>query len=121
MDLSVIICTYNRSGHLGNVLKSLSNQEFPHELQWEILVIDNNSSDNTFEVAGEFRSTSRVPVRYVKEEKQGLSHARNRGVVESKGKYVAFTDDDAITDCEWVNALYEAFQKYGCDCVGGKI
>jgi glycosyltransferase involved in cell wall biosynthesis len=65
--------------------------------------------------------TSNIPVSYVKEEKQGLSFARNRGIIESRGRYVAFTDNDAIVDHKWVTVLYETFQKYKCDCIGGRI
>jgi GT2 family glycosyltransferase len=50
-----------------------------------------------------------------------LSHARNRGIVESKGRYVAFTDDDAIAEKKWVASLHQGLMKYGCECVGGKI
>jgi glycosyltransferase involved in cell wall biosynthesis len=121
MDITVIICTYNRSYLLKNVLKSLSEQVVPESLKWEIIVVDNNSTDDTFKVVEDFDRSSSIPIKYVKEEKQGLSHARNRGIVESSGKYVAFTDDDAIADRNWVSALYETFQKYGCDCVGGRI
>ena len=60
-------------------------------------------------------------MRYFKEQKQGLSHARNRGIEESKGKFVAFTDDDAIAEKHWVNALYHGLNKYQCECAGGKI
>jgi glycosyltransferase involved in cell wall biosynthesis len=96
-------------------------QECPHGLEWEIVVVDNNSNDDTFEVTNDFMQISKVPLRYEKEEKQGLSHARNRGIIESKGRYIAFTDDDAIADSKWVAALYDALNKYKCDCVGGRI
>ncbi len=121
MDISVIICTYNRSNHLKNILKSLSEQVVTEKLIWEIVVVDNNSKDDTFEVVKSFSNFSYIPVRYVKEEKQGLSHARNRGILESDGKYVAFTDDDAIADRRWIASLCETFQNYKCDCVGGRI
>ena len=121
MDISVIICTYNKSEQLMQILKSLSEQDVSEMLLWEIIVIDNNSSDDTFERVIDFRNSSSIPVRYVQEEKQGLSHARNRGITESKGRYVAFTDDDAIADERWVSSIYETFRDYKCDGVGGKI
>lgn len=121
IDASVVICTYNRSTHLKNVLKSLSEQIVPENLEWEIIVVDNNSIDDTSKVVKDFGNSSGTPIKYLKEEKQGLSHARNRGIMESKGKYIAFTDDDVIVDENWVSSLYEAFQRYGCDCVGGRI
>ena len=98
MDISVVICTYNRSRHLKNILNSLAEQEVPDDLVWEIVVIDNNSKDDTKDVVDEFTLKTPIPVKYFTEEKQGLSHARNRGIVESEGKYVAFTDDDAIAE-----------------------
>ena len=121
MDISVVICTYNRSRHLKNVLSSLAEQEVSDDLTWEIVVIDNNSKDNTKDIVRDFKSTTSIPVQYFTEEKQGLSHARNRGIVEATGKYVAFTDDDAIAEKKWVASLHEGLMKYGCDCVGGKI
>ena len=121
MDISVVICTYNRSRHLKNILNSLAEQEVPDDLVWEIVVIDNNSKDDTKDVVDEFTLKTPIPVKYFTEEKQGLSHARNRGIVESEGKYVAFTDDDAIAENKWVSSLHQGLVEYGCECVGGKI
>ncbi|OGL46400.1 MAG: hypothetical protein A2W05_10270 [Candidatus Schekmanbacteria bacterium RBG_16_38_10] len=121
MDFSVIICTYNKSNHLKHILHCLSEQVVPEKLLWEIVVVDNNSKDDTYEVVKSFSNSSFIPTRYVREERQGLSHARNRGIMESDGKYVAFTDDDAIADRGWVTALYETFQNYKCDGLGGRI
>ena len=121
MDISVVICTYNRSRHLKNILNSLAEQEVSDELIWEIVVIDNNSKDDTKDVAEDFKLKTPIPVKYFTEEKQGLSHARNRGIVESEGKYVAFTDDDAIAEKNWVATLHQGLMRYGCECVGGKI
>ena len=121
MTFSVIICTYNRSRSLLEVLNSLRSQKVPAGFQWEVLIVDNNSIDDTEAVVNKFAECSNLNLKYVKEEKQGLSHARNRGILEASGEYVAFTDDDAVVDRNWVAALYETFQKYGCDCVGGRI
>ena len=79
MDISVVICTYNRSRDLDNVLKSLALQQVPDDLIWEIVVVDNNSKDDTKDVVEDFKLTTPIPVTYSSEEKQGLSHARNRG------------------------------------------
>lgn len=121
MELTVILCTYNRSKSLINTLESLKQQILPPDFQWEILVIDNNSTDNTPQVVREFNTSSGLRVRYAKEKKQGLSHARNKGILEARGHYVAFIDDDAIADENWVAKIYETFQLYSCDCIGGKI
>ena len=121
MDFSVIICTYNRSRHLKNILNSLAEQKVSEELIWEIVVIDNNSKDDTKDVVKDFKLKTSIPVKYFTEEKQGLSHARNRGIFESKGKYVAFTDDDAIAEKNWVASLYEGLRRNNYECAGGKI
>lgn len=121
MDFSVIICTYNRSNHLKNILHCLTEQIVSEKLLWEIVIVDNNSKDDTCEVVKDIQKSTSIPIRYVQEERQGLSHARNRGILESYGKYVAFTDDDAIADRGWVAVLYETFENYKCDGVGGRI
>jgi glycosyltransferase involved in cell wall biosynthesis len=61
------------------------------------------------------------PLRWVKETKQGLSHARNRGVVEASGRYVVFTEDDVRIDRLWVASICEMFAKNSCDAVAGRI
>ena len=121
MQFSVVICTYNRSRILVNVLKTLGEQVLPEDFQLEILVVDNNSTDDTPNVVEGFAQQSGFLVRYVKEKKQGLSYARNRGILEAQGKYIAFTDDDALADECWVREIYNTFEEYHCHCVGGKI
>ena len=121
MDISVVVCTYNRSRHLKDLLKSLAVQFVPEGLEWEIVLVDNNSTDDTVSIVDKFIKDVDRPLTYAKEEKQGLSYARNRGILESKGKYIAFIDDDALADNNWLVSLYRAFLNYGCDGVGGRI
>jgi glycosyltransferase involved in cell wall biosynthesis len=80
MLISVGICTYNRSDDLTNALTGLTLIQLPESLQWELLIIDNNSTDNTREIAGRYQS--KLPLRYVFESQQGLSYARNRAIRE---------------------------------------
>jgi len=90
--ISVVICTYNRVDIFVDALKTICNQSLDASF-YEVIVVDNNSSDNTAHVAKDF--CERFPtVRYCLESKQGLSHARNRGWQEAKGEYVAYIDDD---------------------------
>jgi GT2 family glycosyltransferase len=75
----------------------------------EIVVVDNNSRDDTKSVVTAASRASRIPVRYVLETRQGLSFARNRGIQECKGTVIAFTDDDCIVDPNWISALWREF------------
>ena len=90
--ISVVVCTYNRAGLLVGALQSLCEQTLAAS-QYEVIVVDNKSEDNTHPVTEKFCSLY-PNVRYCFETKQGLSHARNLGWQESKGKYVAYIDDD---------------------------
>ncbi len=119
--VSVIVCTYNRCGSLRETLKALQGQRAEGGLRLEIVVVDNNSTDRTRDVVHEAGRDARWPIRYVFEGRQGLSHARNRGVQEATGDLVAFTDDDVLPEPGWVQALVEAFLAYQGDCVGGRI
>ncbi len=118
---SVVVCTFNRCESLRDTLSSLGEQILKEGLELEIIVVDNNSSDRTPQVVEEAAKDSPWPMRYVFEKTQGLSHARNRGIRESHGEFLAFTDDDVLPDRGWVQALYEAFIDHSADCAGGKI
>jgi hypothetical protein len=78
LDITVIICTRNRAPQLRQALESAARLRVPDDLKWELVVVDNGSSDGTAEVAASFKS--RLPVRVIREETPGLSNARNRGV-----------------------------------------
>lgn len=121
VKLSVVVCTYNRCQLLKTCLDSLVNQTLPHS-GYEIIVIDNNSTDDTQKFVLEYYSNIKN-IRMIKEEKQGLSHARNRGWREASGMYVAFIDDDAKADKNWAERVILSFQevKPSPDVVGGKI
>ena len=121
MEFSVILCTYNRSENLDCILQSLESQVLPISFSWEIIVVDNNSTDETPGKIREFASASDLDIKYVKELNVGLSHARNRGVKEAQGNYVLFVEDDEIADKNLIREIYGTFQNYRCDCVGGRI
>ncbi len=101
MKLSIVLCTYNRSHLLQESLGSLCRQD-AETSSFEILVVDNNSTDDTRTVVKAYL-TSYPNVRYILEEKQGLSHARNRGYQEAAGEYVGYFDDDAKAPSDWVS------------------
>jgi glycosyltransferase involved in cell wall biosynthesis len=93
----------------------------PPGLQWEVLVVDNNSSDDSEQVAESFASSRSLPLRYILESNQGLSHARNKGVQEARGEIISFLDDDVIVTEDWLKEIDAAFQRYSPLCVGGKV
>jgi glycosyltransferase involved in cell wall biosynthesis len=121
MDASVVICTYNRAASLRRTLESLSRMSVPEGLEWEVVVVDNGSGDGTRAVVEEFGKSGRLPVVYLLEEKQGKSHALNRGVARSRGRIVAFTDDDVVVGEEWLARIMGAFDRHEAACVGGRI
>ncbi|MGH9344896.1 MAG: glycosyltransferase [Terriglobia bacterium] len=121
MDISVIICTYNRAAHLKITLASVLSLDAPPALKWEILIVDNNSTDSTRDVVEEFAASSGLNTRYIFEPQQGKSFALNAGIKEAKGNIVAFTDDDVTLDPKWMLSLKEALDEWGCIGAAGKI
>ena len=119
--ISVIVCTYNRSQSLGKTLASLSQLSAPSGTSSELIVVDNNSTDDTAELVKAFAAASRFSVQYVFEIKQGLSHARNAGISAARGDLLAFTDDDVTIDSRWLCELHGIFDQFGCMGVGGRI
>lgn len=105
INVSVIVCTYNRSRILGATIESIVAQAFPQSLAWEILVIDNNSTDETRQVVDHFRCRYPERIRYLFEPLQGISYARNTGVREARGEILAFIDDDETADADWLQNL----------------
>ncbi len=101
--ISVIVCTYNRAGLLQGCLQSLVEQNLDKGM-YEVIVIDNNSNDDTQGIAEEFAETH-SNIRLVKEDIQGLGHARNRGCLEARGRYVAYIDDDAKAYRNWAREI----------------
>lgn len=121
VKISVVVCTYNRAHLLPVCLKSLVNQTLDKRY-FEVIIVDNNSTDKTQEVANKFLST--YPNFYTLfEKRQGLSYARNRGYLESKGKFIAYIDDDAKADKDWLKKILYAFENVipQPSAVGGKI
>ncbi|GAX62979.1 glycosyltransferases [Candidatus Scalindua japonica] len=121
MNISIIVCTYNRVDSLNRTLQSIKAMTVSDDIEWELLIVDNNSTDNTRKVVDEFISTSGLNCRYILEENQGHSHARNRGINESCGEIIAYTDDDVIVDKYWLQNIDNVFKENSISCVGGKI
>lgn len=120
MDISVIICTYNRCASLRRTLQTCCELEIPAGVQWELLVVDNNSTDATKQVCEEFHG--KLPLRYLFESRQGKSNALNRSIDEARGALLLYTDDDVDVDAKWLVAHLDAARRYPQDgFFGGKI
>jgi glucosyl-dolichyl phosphate glucuronosyltransferase len=102
MKISVILCTYNRCQSLAKALDSVAASELPAFVEWEVLVMDNNSKDQTREVVDGFCQRYPDRFRYIFEAKQGKSYALNTGIKEAKGEILAFMDDDVIVSPTWL-------------------
>lgn len=108
--ISVVICTFNRVKLLQNAINSIIEQTLVKS-DYEIIVIDNNSQDGTLDLLKEIQSNCSKPkIIVVTETKQGLGFARNTGVKNSRGTYVAFMDDDALADSKWLETAVYLFK-----------
>lgn len=120
MDLSVIICTRNRSSSLRRTLETLVLATAPPETAWELIIVDNGSTDDTTEVIESFAGL--LPVQMVFEPLAGLSNARNAGVAAATGAYIIWTDDDVDVGSQWLAAYQQAFRAWPDAAVfGGPI
>ena len=105
MSITVILCTYNRCESLAQALESIAASTVPESLEWEVLVVDNNSSDQTRDVVADFSRRYPGRFRYVLEPQRGKSYALNKGIAEAKGHVLAFTDDDVTVEPMWLQKL----------------
>ena len=122
VNISVIVCTRNRGSVLDQCLQRFAWMEVPPGLSWEIVVVDNNSTDNTESVVRGFAERSGLDVRYVCERKPGGSHAHNAGIAAARGKILAFTDDDCMVDKGWMGAVAKEFESDpGLAGIGGRV
>jgi len=116
-EVSVVIPTYNRSALLRDAVNSVLGQDT--RIPFEIIIVDNNSQDDTADVV---RSITDPRVRYVLEREQGNAHARNRGVVEATAAVIAFIDDDVTVASDWLTSLKQALDsRPDLSFVGGKV
>lgn len=118
--MTVLICTHNRASQLEGALQSLEAQTLAKKM-FEVLVVDNASTDNTAQVVLECAERGVLQVRAVKETELGLDAARNRGIRESEGEIVAFLDDDARARDDWAAAILEGFASYPAPVLGGRV
>ena len=123
-DFSVIIATYNKAEIVLDCLKSIVSAERP-KCALEVLVIDNNSTDDTIDRVGDFIDKNRNPgdidIRLLREKRQGLVFCRNRGITDSAGELLFYLDDDATVSKGCLASYWKYYKEMGYLCLGGKI
>lgn len=120
MFVSIAICTFNRAQSLRRTLDSLVVMRVPTDIAWEIVIVNNNSTDHTDNVISEY--VERLPVRREFEPRTGKSNALNRAIDVARGDYILWTDDDVVVDPGWLTAYVEAFRRWPEAAVfGGRI
>ena len=117
---TVALCTHNQADRLARTLADLALLEAP-DAPWELLVIDNGCRDGTPELLARHAWPGGWQVRVVREDKLGLSNARNRAVAEARGEYVIFMDDDETADSDWLCAYERLIRDKNPDAFGSRI
>jgi glucosyl-dolichyl phosphate glucuronosyltransferase len=121
MDVTVILCTYNRCVRLANALDSLAASILPGDIEWEVLVVDNNSKDDTRGVVERFCQKYPRRFRYLFEARQGKSYALNSGICDARGEILAFVDDDVTVEPTWLHNLTSGMYDGDWAGAGGRI
>lgn len=119
MKYSIVIATYKRAADLRETLKSLAGLRA--DGPWEVIVVDNNSPDDTRQVVEDASRTFPVELRYLFECEQGRSPALNAGIRAARGTIIATTDDDVRVPEDWLNRAAEGLARLDCDYVGGRV
>jgi glycosyltransferase involved in cell wall biosynthesis len=120
MDVSVILCTWNNSRRLALTLDAIARCTIPPSLAWEVVLVNNNCTDDTPSVARRLRD--RLPLVYVEEPRQGLSRARNAGRRAATGRLIIFTDDDITPCADWIGVYWAAYRERPRGfCFGGRL
>jgi glycosyltransferase involved in cell wall biosynthesis len=121
VKITVILCTYNRCSLLRNALQSVAASILPESTEWEVLVVDNNSSDQTRELVEGFCRNYPGRFRYLLERQQGKSYALNSGIREARGEILAFMDDDVVVEPTWLKKLTSELDGKNWTGAGGRI
>ena len=114
---SVVIPTYCRPRHLSNLLSSLTRLTYQSSM-FEVIVVDDGGDTPLEPVISKFRG--QINITLLRQENKGPAMARNYGTSQTKGEYLAFTDDDCLPDPNWLQALAYSFRESPCCLCGGK-
>jgi glycosyltransferase involved in cell wall biosynthesis len=122
VDFTLLVCTYNRAGDLEELLETALAQDTNGEFSYEVVVVDNNSTDRTREVVSSFNAQHRDRLHYLFERRQGKSHALNTGLAAMHGRYYAIVDDDFLLPRDWLLRIADAFRRHpDAAFVSGKV
>jgi glycosyltransferase involved in cell wall biosynthesis len=120
--VSVILCCHNSACRLQETLKYIALQEVAHDIQWEVILVNNNSTDNTVEVAEQYwaKYNSKIPFKTVNAPITGLSNARKKGIYSSRFEIIVFCDDDNWLSRNYIQTSYEVMQNnFSIGILGG--
>ena len=121
MELSIVISTYNNANSLVRTIDSVAKQDADRSL-WECVVVNNASTDDTKSRVEELiKKYDNINLRLVYEPQQGLSYARNKGIAESKGNFIAFIDDDETINSGFVSAYIDLFLNHSAFAAAGAV
>ena len=110
--VSVVICCHNSAALLPQTLAHLANQVVDPSARWEVVVVDNASTDGTAAVANAWPAAANAPLRVVSEPKLGLAYARARGIDEARGEIISFVDDDNWLCPTWVQTVCDVMRHH---------
>ncbi|MCC6485894.1 MAG: glycosyltransferase family 2 protein [Candidatus Hydrogenedentes bacterium] len=119
VDISIVVCTYNRADVLRVAVDSLCRLETEGLFTYEIVVVDDASTDSTASVLAALAAGAPLPIRAIRGSGAGVAAARNAGIDEACGAFVAFFDDDQIAEPSWLIEMWRTLNDSGAPCVGG--
>ena len=122
INLSIVMSTFNRPDDTLRFLESLEKTVTRPEVRWEVVVVDNNSTDNTPAIVSSYMARAGYPLQLITERRKGRSAGINAGIQACSGRYLAFTDDDVVVTPEWVQGIVDYFDRHpDAGCIGGMV
>ena len=111
--ISIIVPVYNAEKYLRETIRSILNQDF---CDFELLLINDGSKDKSLEICNEV-AQKHPQIRVFNQKNSGVSAARNKGLLEAKGEYIAFVDADDLLEADMLGVLYRCAKEYNADVV----
>ncbi len=122
LSIDLVICTYNNAALLKKTLEEIIQLNVPSNISWEVLVVNNNCTDETASIVEYQIRKTEIPIRMIKEPEQGLTAARLCGVCNTRSNWIAFIDDDCIFATNWIEEAEKFIAaRPQCGLFGGRI